>query len=167
MKQFMNNTFTKLSSQQFHHNLWNSLWTILSQQFHHNNFITTYESQFMNNTSTHFHKLHRKIYFNTHFILHLTILHRILHYNNEWQIFHHKHFNNASWFFIINLHDNKWVTFFDKHLMIYTQILFAKFHSTIKWQTFIQQLSDKLSFANFHSTIIVTNFHSQTFIQQL
>ena len=45
--------------------------TILSQQFHHNNFITTYEtiygtilSQLMNHTSTHFHKLHRKIYFN-------------------------------------------------------------------------------------------------------
>ena len=110
--QLMNNTFTTISSQQFHHNLWNNLWTILSQ--------------LMNHTSTHFHKLHRKIYFNKflirlhhnklsdklviHSSSHLitTSTHHILHHNfNSSHLIttsthhissqlQHKHFNNAS-----------------------------------------------------------------------
>ena len=44
--QFMNNTFTKLSSQQFHHNLWITVY----EQYFHNNFITTISSQLMNHS---------------------------------------------------------------------------------------------------------------------
>ena len=152
------------------------------EQYFHNNFITTYATQFMNHTSTHFHKLHRKIYFNK-LLIHLhhnklsdkLVIHSSIQlqhnfntshtssqqlfqhsfhtsFNNLWNNssshLQHKHFNNASWFFIINIHDNKWVTFFDKHLMIHTQ-------------SFIRNSS-----FNLHSTIIVTKFHS-TFIQQL
>ena len=140
---FMSNTFITTSSQQFHHNLW----ATISSQLYHKIFQQTM-IQFYITTS--YHKTSSQLmkqFMNNTFTT-ISSQHFILHYNNEWPIVQHKHFNNASWFFIINLHDNKWVTFFDKHLMIYTQILFAKFHSTIKWQTFIQQLSDKLSFNN-------------------
>ena len=59
--QFMNNTFTTISSQLMNHNTFTTISSQLMKQFMNNTFTTISSQlmkQFMNNTSTHFHKLH-------------------------------------------------------------------------------------------------------------
>ena len=145
------------------------------EQYFHNNFITTYEtiygtilSQLMNHTSTHFHKLHRKIYFNKllirlhhnklsdrlviHSSSHLitTSTHHILHHN-----FNSSHTSFTIYETILHhilitiMSDILWQTFNNTYTNSIRNSSFNNYSDKVSFNSSFNNYSDKVSFNNY------------------